>query len=50
MKKFRIYLDGSIIEEDEFEEWEDPFEDYEEYCIPTELVDYLTEKGVWEGM
>jgi hypothetical protein len=43
--KFRIYADGSIIEEDLFDEYDNSipyYDDYQEIDIPEELLDYLT--------
>jgi len=41
---FRIYPDGTVVHEDDFND-DDPqvYDDYEEISIPDDLVDYLTD-------
>jgi hypothetical protein len=42
--KFRIYADGSVVEEDEFSERDNSlpyYDDYKEYDIPEEIVDHI---------
>jgi hypothetical protein len=43
--KFRIYADGFVVEEDDFECMDNSipyYDDYQEIDIPEELLDYLT--------
>jgi hypothetical protein len=45
--RFRIFPDGSVIPEEEFEEYDNnpqPYDDYEQVSIPQAVVDYLTEE------
>lgn len=42
--KYRIYASGTIITEDEFEEYDNSlpyYDDYSEHEIPEELVDFI---------
>jgi len=44
MTEYRVYADGSVVHEDEFDEWDNSspyYDDYATYSIPTELEDHL---------
>lgn len=41
--KYRIYTDGSVIHEDDFNEWDNsqPYDDYTEVEVPQLVVEYI---------
>ena len=47
-QEYRIYANGSVIHEDDFESLpEDYSDDFETISIPEELVDHIREDGIW---
>lgn len=46
--KFRVYADGTVIEEEYFDEWDNGqpyYDDYQEVEMPVELYDYIFRYG-----
>ena len=44
--KFRVYADGTVVHQDDFAERDNSqpyYDDYAEYVVPAEIVDYLQE-------
>ena len=49
--KFRLYADGTVIDEDSFAEYDNSipyYDDYKEVDIPIEILDHIVE--IYTGM
>ena len=47
MHKYRVYADGSVLHEDDYDEAEEgSSDDYAEYAIPSELIDHIADAPV----
>lgn len=46
---YRVYADGSVVHEDDFDELpEDGSDDFEVISVPVELIDHIREDGTWQ--
>ena len=48
MTKYRVYADGSVVHEDDFDEMDNAvqcYDDYQTYSLPDELVDFIVESN-----
>lgn len=47
--KYRVYANGEVLTEDEFEEADNAnpyYDDYAEFDLPVELIDHLTDGAI----
>jgi hypothetical protein len=50
---YRVYADGEVVHQDEFEAFDNAFPDYDDYgtySIPVVLEDHLSNLGYFSGV